>query len=203
MTENSPWIPAFSGSTWRCTSMLWPVWVSKLAQWQDSLTYVKDSWIPRQDVQILAILVQQFWFSCSQSPRVLLWMLNWKREPDKHRAEGQWNPVVNLSGKHKALPDHQPGSKNVVNGRFMCQRTPVTGSWGAITESCIFLCISSYVTGPHILPCTVPVAVETNENFIEHVRFTWFAFSKYAAALSSKTPSRQTSLNLAIAKKCS
>lgn len=36
----------------------------------------KDSWTPEQDVQISAISVQQFWFSCSQSPRVLLWMLN-------------------------------------------------------------------------------------------------------------------------------
>lgn len=91
----------------------------------------KDSWTPKQDVQISAVSVQQFWFSCSQSPRVLLWMLNWKWEPDKHRAEGQWNPIINLSGKQKALPDHQAGSKSVVNGRLMCQRTPVTRSWGA------------------------------------------------------------------------
>lgn len=51
--------------------------------------------------------------------------------PDKHRAEGQWNPIVNLSSKYKVLPDHQPGSKTVVNRGFMCQRAPVAESWGA------------------------------------------------------------------------
>lgn len=38
MTENSHEIPAFSGHTWRLVLTLWPVWVSKLAQWQDFVT---------------------------------------------------------------------------------------------------------------------------------------------------------------------
>lgn len=43
---------------------------------KNSLLISKDSWTPRKVVQILAISVPQVWFSCSQSPRVLLWMLN-------------------------------------------------------------------------------------------------------------------------------
>lgn len=70
-------------------------------------------------------------------------------------------------------------------------------------ETCVFLYVSTYMTRPHIPLCTVPVAVETNENFTEHVRFTWFAYLNYVAALSSKTPCREATLNLAIAKKCS